>query len=467
MNQENFTAEHEELAIDSVEGMAALLEYAHEALMDVDEVIAKVSSAENASAAKARADAAFSKLQSQIEKHSKVLDLGGFLTEDDTDEIQALYNEIATVEDELVAEINKEQLVTDEQAGAEVETAGEEVDMDEEPEEEEADTFKHQHEEEAESPEIKNSSGQLSVMNESESETNVKIHETTVDTETIRIQLKEIKTKADTLVKKGELLKGKYQTILREHAGAEESKNTLFIFQQLEASFDNTKQILSDIDTHAASSINEDTELFLLHAGNELDEFEENLLSFEKGLEWYVAPTSETITGDSVSPQQAEPDAPAQPQRESISLHKEGIFSKKNELRPYIDAVVADEHYKRFLSTTFNTPGAFEAYLRREIDSQEEPSKLDKLFGVIHASPFDTLLRDMTIHDIEAFDAQSSEKIREALTSRDMQYETFVSWMKAFNIMKQLVKATPSMTFGELFVRAMVEELLEHVEEKI
>ena len=166
MQPENYAPEHEELAIDSVEGMAALLEYAREALLDVEEAIAKVGDVEIGRSAKARADAAFLKLQSHIEKHSKVIDLGGFLTEDDTDEIQALYNEIATIEDELVAEINKEQLVTDEPADAEIEADEEEADNDEEddtyeePKDEEAEVSNSQHEEEAESFEIKNSSGQ-------------------------------------------------------------------------------------------------------------------------------------------------------------------------------------------------------------------------------------------------------------------------------------------------------------------
>ena len=95
------TTDHEEIAIDSVEGLAALLEFANDLLLEINDLDKNADDDLRYREAHDQAEILFLKLQSLIEKHTKVLDLGGYLTTDDTDTIQKLYDELAGVRDSL------------------------------------------------------------------------------------------------------------------------------------------------------------------------------------------------------------------------------------------------------------------------------------------------------------------------------------------------------------------------------
>jgi hypothetical protein len=67
----------------------------------------------------------------------------------------------------------------------------------------------------------------------------------------------------------------------------------------------------------------------------------------------------------------------------------------------------------------------------------------------------------MTLQDLEVFDSQPTEMLRHALLQKDIQYEMYVDWMHVHEAMEELIEVTPTMTFGELYVRAMVEDLMD------
>ena len=481
------TTDHEEIAIDSVEGLAALLEFANDLLLEINDLDKNADDDLRYREAHDQAEILFLKLQSLIEKHTKVLDLGGYLTTDDTDTIQKLYDELAGVRDSLDDAETPDSPQSEEHTPAPVafataksitipivnaepiintvvtEPEEEEPEQPEEDEESEFDDEDSTLEETEEMSVTKQVSGSLQVRDESESlmATGVSITATSIDTETVRRQLRLLAKTAEPLIQKAETMQLEYNELTTVEDDDEDLKNGLFLYQQLAASTAQVHELLDEVELRLKDPAKDGLDLFLAHATNELAEYADNLEGIDKGLEWYF----DDIEG------QHEGAAPAgqsttMPQAGPASVEKlyRPAFFKKDELRPYIDAVVMEPEYKRFLSSRFASPTEFEAYLRREIISREEPSKLDKVLGIVHQSPFDSLFISMTLAELEQFDQQPVESLRVALQEKDIQYEFYVDWLHTYPIMKHMINPPAAMTFGELFVRAMVEDAMDQAE---
>ena len=490
------TTDHEEIAIDSVEGLAALLEFANDLLLEINDLTKTATDDARYHDAREQAEVVFLKLQTLIEKHTKVLDLGGYLTTDDTDTIQQFYDELAQVRDELddtetfeapqaeaatavavasplVAETSQNlpiitaspTPVTVTESIPSLESTGDELEERDASGDDES-AFVDEElevEDEPELPTTKQVSGSLQVQDGSEtaSAAEINITATPIDTETVRRQLRALAKTADPLMQKADTMQQEYSELATVDEDDEDLKNGVYLYQQLLSSTAQVHELVDEVEQRLKNPAKDDLDLFLIHATDELAEYAENLESIDKGLEWYF---DDVEGGQGEVTRGAESQTTPRAASASVEkLYRPGLF-KKDELRPYIDAVVMEPEYKRFLSNRFASPTEFEAYLRREIITREAPSKLDKVLGIVHQSPFDSLLCGMTVASLEQFDQQPVESLRAALQEKDIQYEFYVDWMHTYPIMKHLVGPHSAMTFGELFVRAMVEDMIDQSE---
>ena len=482
------TTDHEEIAIDSVEGLAALLEFANDLLLEVNDLVKTADDDVRYHEAQDQAEVLFLKLQSLIERHTKVLDLGGYLTTDDTDAIQTLYDELAEVRDSLddeeTLEVSQPELEEHGSApgsnaakGIPITIAAPQlVTIAADSEEEESEEFIDKADEESKFVEensaseenevmsaVKQVSGSLQVRDESESviPTGVSITATSIDTETVRRQLRLLSKTAEPLIQKAEAMQLEYKELTTVDEDDEDLKNGLYLYRELAASTAQVHELLEEVELRLKDPAKEGLDLFLANATNELAEYVDNLEGIDKGLEWYF----DDIEGhpEGAAPAGQSGSMPPVNSSNVEKLYRPALF-KKDELRPYIDAVVMEPEYKRFLSSRFASPTEFEAYLRREIISREEPSKLDKVLGIVHQSPFDSLLISMTLAELEQFDQQPVQSLRAALQEKDIQYEFYVDWLHTYPIMKHMINPPAAMTFGELFVRAMVEDAIDQAE---
>lgn len=118
--------------------------------------------------------------------------------------------------------------------------------------------------------------------------------------------------------------------------------------------------------------------------------------------------------------------------------------------------LLADPQVKELIQEYASSPVAFEASLWRLIKKIEEPSKLDKVLGVTHGSIFKSILRGMTVAEIEQFLILPGEQIRAALLEMQIEdgvqydYRVFVTWMDEYKLMTSVVEAHPEMLFEEL-----------------
>lgn len=455
MNVSSITEQEEELVIDTIEGLVDFLAYAQDAFDDFEESATACPSEEICAPYLAQAQEAYVSLQSLVERHCKVLDFGGFLSQDDVEEIQTLYNKIISSKDSLLANLepSHEEFLYDEKiqsdAGAAPEILHEAV-------------FSHLYEDADEEnlpftllPNQKHSS--LTITNESEAQTGVTIRHISIDSETLRSALRVQKQKTEALLLRGEKMLHEYQEMTIGEDDDEDFKNGLTLYQQVESIVQQLGEIVQAITAHSKGALAEDVESFILQISEAAEEFDKNLTYLDKGLGLFFEEfESETKPVSASLPQESSKTAAVT----QFEAYRPNLFTK-NELRPAIEKVSAIPQYKQFLSDYFSSPGAFEAYLRREIDSREKISKFDSVFGIVRKSPFDTLLRDMTLIDMETFDHQPIDTLRHTLLHSDIQYEMYVDWMHTYEVMKEMVHVTPTMTFGELYVRAMVEDLMD------
>lgn len=152
--------------------------------------------------------------------------------------------------------------------------------------------------------------------------------------------------------------------------------------------------------------------------------------------------------------------APAPRLRELRSTHERGALTSS--LAPLITNALREQRYRSFVEQAFGSPSDFEVSLLRRIAVVEAPSKLDTVLGINHDSAFNDLLKDMTIAEVEQFDRLPREQLRAALTEKNIEYEAYVQWLEGFYAMLQILRVPVAMTFGELFVRAEIEELMHH-----
>ena len=452
------TAEQEELVIDTVEGLVDFLVYAQDAYDDFKESAAVCPSQDVCLPYLTQAREAYETVQSMVERHCKVLDLGGFLSQDDVEDIQALYNKILSAKDDLESHLavpQQEDILASNETQAPIDEA-------------DIDAYSHESYDEFEDDRAPRSfgatqaQGSLNITDESESAfAEVAIRQTSVDTETFRRNLKEVKMKTEALLAQGESMLHEYQAMSEAAEDDDDFKNGLYLYEQLKSCVAHLSQTKELVDVRTVATPTEDSEVFISRVNDELREFEKNLLLINSGLELFFEEPGSTTTVEAARPPEfSSYEEPKAANDNKVESFRPNLFSK-NEMRPAIEKVISIPKYRHFLSEYFTSPGAFEAYLRREINTREKISKFDSVFGIIRKSPFDMLLRDKSLADLETFDAQPIEKIKQFLSQNDIQYEMYVDWMHAYDVMKKIVDTKPSMTFGELYVVAMVEELMD------
>lgn len=131
-------------------------------------------------------------------------------------------------------------------------------------------------------------------------------------------------------------------------------------------------------------------------------------------------------------------------------------------LGPFIQKALRDRRYATFIEQSFNSSSEFETALLRRINEIEAPSKFDKVFGFNYESAFHRFLKDRTIAEIDTLERLPNTKLRELLQEKNIEYEAYVRWLDAFYEMVQMFRVPTSTTFGELYVRAELEDLMRH-----
>jgi hypothetical protein len=455
------TVEQEELSIDSIDGLVDFFAYAQDAFQDFKESAAS-GALETALCEPyvQQATAAYEEIQALVERHCKVLDLGGFLSEDDVEEMQALYNKIVAAQDELEKHSTSETITDTEVSLLEEETpegvfvTAESVDAVEDV----SDTYEDEIEE---IRAITKAQGSLQITDETEvANSTVTIRHISIDSEAFRRNLSSVRGRGIVLIAKAEAMLVEYQEMSETSEAESGFAERAQLYQQLGEAVSALKRITTTITTRINAPVTEDAEYFLHSATDQVHTYEELIVQIDKGLKSFLD-ESEIASHPTVSAAPLSDAAlPKKAANNHFEAYRPNLFSK-NEMRPAIEKVATVPEYKRFLTEYFSSPGAFEAYLRRDIGIREKISKFDAVFGIVRKSPFDTLLRDMTLADLEVFDRQPSESLRQVLLDKDIQYEMYVDWMHDYEVMKQMIRTTPTMTFGELYVRAMVEVLMD------
>ena len=111
----------------------------------------------------------------------------------------------------------------------------------------------------------------------------------------------------------------------------------------------------------------------------------------------------------------------------------------------------------------------FEAALWQRVSKIEEPSKLDKVLKVKHGSIFESILKGMTLAEVEALKQLSGEQIRTALLELQQEdkvqydYAIFVTWMDEYEIMVDTIETYQDMFFEELVA---ITDLIEREAER-
>lgn len=308
--------------------------------------------------------------------------------------------------------------------------------------------------------------------------------------------LTELKEKSESLITRAEAMLEKYQEITEVISSDVVLNVGQHYFKQLGLTTERARGTLKNISEHLSKN-NKVTELSAEHFEDTIDEISANLDQLDKALGGFFEAVPDEI--DMLSPE------PKKQTSGAIEVAKEEVVEEivpivlvpkpelqtavheKNEVqaiynsptRPsveriekafkgewggLVEKVLAIPRYKNFVNTTFSSPVQFDAMLRREINHIEAPSKFDTTFGFTNKSAFHELLRPMTVKEVAEFDTQPREVIRADLQERDIKYEVYLDWIDSLNSMLTVTHAHPTMTFGELFIRAELETLLQHHE---
>jgi hypothetical protein len=300
-----------------------------------------------------------------------------------------------------------------------------------------------------------------------------------------------LKEKADELVFRAETLLEKYEEI----TGVVSSDAVLNIgqhyYKQLGITAERARGVLRNLAQQGSKS-GKVTELIAEHIEDALEEITNNLDQLDRGLGGFFEVEENAISAEIASKsqtgavalakedeeekaipilvtQKVEPVAlqketpaihnqtmkPSQPRAEKMLSGEWGVLMKK---------VLAIPRYKNFVAQNFTSPVQFEAMLRREIQRIEMPSKFDSVLGFNYNSPFNGLLRDMSIKEVVEFDSQPRDVIKAHLAEVDIKYEVYLDWIDSLDTMLNLTNAHPTVTFGELFIRTELETLLQHDE---
>lgn len=127
----------------------------------------------------------------------------------------------------------------------------------------------------------------------------------------------------------------------------------------------------------------------------------------------------------------------------------------------------ADDEIKQAIYMHYGTLASFEAALWRLVRKIETPQPLDTFLGVRHGSIFKAILKDQRLSDIDFFNQQSGQRIREALTIMEVEdgvvydYRIYTRWMNEYTELRSFLELDPDMQFADLLGFAL---LLPHLE---
>lgn len=129
-----------------------------------------------------------------------------------------------------------------------------------------------------------------------------------------------------------------------------------------------------------------------------------------------------------------------------------------------IDHILEIPRYKQFAARNFHSKAHFEVTLRRQIqkvEAQQTSGFFYETFGYKYASAFDSFLCTMTCPEIFEFDTKPYNFKMEVMTQKNVKYETYLAWVDMMADMFEMTHAHKDITFGELFVRSELEELID------
>ncbi|MBP6923962.1 MAG: hypothetical protein KBC62_01140 [Candidatus Pacebacteria bacterium] len=307
-------------------------------------------------------------------------------------------------------------------------------------------------------------------------------------------KLNTLEEKTEMLIEQAEALLAKYQEI-NEVVSPDAVLNVgQHYYKQLVITTDRARTTFKSIREYLDRD-DKVTELTSEHFEDAVDEISDNLIQLDKGLGGFFEKDEEIPlvnidikrqpTGAIEVAKEAETEEKIVP----ITLVKKPELIASNPPRPkaihnsptkpsierveraykgewggVIEKVLAIPRYGKFVAYNFPSVAQFEAMVRREIQGIEAPSKFDSAFGFAYKSAFYDFLRSMTVKEVVDFDSQSRDVVRAKLQERDIKYEVYLDWIDSLNSMIDITHAHPTITFGELFIRAELETLLQHDE---
>jgi hypothetical protein len=219
------------------------------------------------------------------------------------------------------------------------------------------------------------------------------------------------------------------------------------LYEQLKATAASAVLKVQEIEQLQMVGVAADTMAIAQRLDHELDTLSQTLEQLQKSLLRFFE--TDTFT-DQVPERKDALEVMKKNERASKLFDQSSIFSD------IVKEILKEPQYRLALQATYSSPAAFEAALKREVYRVEAPSKLDALLGIKHESAF-SFLKDMTLAQIDDFDAQNRETIRAILFGKNIPYEMYMTWMEALPYLESHVDTYDEMKFIELFVRCEIE----------
>lgn len=407
----NDTHEEKELAIDTAAGLQSFLEYVNDAYTELTELIQEVAVFGRDMSKEAEvAYEIYEHLIESVAQYEMVLERGGVMRGEDVATLQTLYSELVTIIDTLST-----NNVT--QTPAPVRE-----------------------------PESFDIQKQLTVQH---TESVPQVFAETSAT------LNDLLVAATKLAEKGDVLLHKYEEVKDVQPTTQALDIPKFYYTQLGVSVARAKKIKDEIFALSQQRDNNRSEPILQHYRDILEEIDKNYEQLDKGLDAYFEPEPAAAQKEVAVKEISHP--PLRIPSDDFSHTDERI----TDLTPYTKRALASSELRTAASQKYRTRAQLEAALKREIYRVEAPSKLDSVLGIKHPSCFYTFLHDMSVEAITQFDALPRETIKDALQKRDIPYEIYINWTDAFYDIVEIMQPPKNMKFGELFVRAELELLVD------
>ncbi len=459
-------SQENEFEIGSADGLRRFQEYVDEAYHAILTGADNSIESDHYTAGKA----AYEKVKNIITENLAALEEGKEVSDETIEKLQELYNEMWSIADALIPTNDNEESKTiaanDNVSGETLAANDNNTDL--------AETMQ----------------GSV-IIEEAEGVSPIKPLEAIISEEAFSAAIKT----ATTLHERAKALLEKYESAAKNHPDTGTFNAMAYFYEELKTSAVRVEAIANML-SHAGTKDNLDV-LEFQHFEDGLQEVSENLDQLEIGIEKLINPTAEEEGGEieaaiaapikpatgalSIGHEEKEyqtitierpaplvpPPAPTEKPRAinarlEVPIRSKEKRERQSTLAPFVDRALRDRRYAAFVEETFSEPFAFELELHRHINEIENPSRFNKVFGFTHESAFHSFLKDLTIAEIDSFERQPNAQIRERLLDMNIEYETYVRWLDAFYEMIQTFRVPTSMTFGELFVRSELEDLMNH-----